>query len=196
MPLHTTVWSGGIKSPADSAPQTKQPATYFWSSRSFCCFSNFCWSPLALALRCVASVSDLESETHKGIINRSISEVKNLVRRDLSKHTQTHTHTHTHWGTSIHKHSDYTKLNIHSLKRAANARETWNEQRSTEQKTWQVYNFGKRNVFRFDLNESREGFSRVTETPSLSPDSQPTSSCTLEFSRLWQMTGIFSNKKI
>ena len=25
-----------------------------------------------------------------------------------------------------------------------------------EQKTWQVYNFGKRNVFRLDLNESRE----------------------------------------
>ena len=29
---------------------------------------------------------------------------------------------------------------------------------SMEQKTWQVYNFGKRNVFRLDLNESREGF--------------------------------------
>ena len=28
----------------------------------------------------------------------------------------------------------------------------------TEQKTWQVYNFGKRNVFRLDWNESREGF--------------------------------------
>ena len=31
---------------------------------------------------------------------------------------------------------------------------------STEQKTWLVYNFGKRNVFRLDLNESREGFCR------------------------------------
>ena len=31
---------------------------------------------------------------------------------------------------------------------------------STEQKTWQVYNFVKRNVFRLDLNESREGFCR------------------------------------
>ena len=29
---------------------------------------------------------------------------------------------------------------------------------STEQKTWQVYNFRNRNVFRLDLNESREGF--------------------------------------
>ena len=31
---------------------------------------------------------------------------------------------------------------------------------STEQKTWQVYNFGKRNVFRLDLNECRESFCR------------------------------------
>ena len=29
---------------------------------------------------------------------------------------------------------------------------------STEQKTWQVHNSGKRNVFRLDLNQSREGF--------------------------------------
>ena len=29
-----------------------------------------------------------------------------------------------------------------------------------EQKTWQVYNSGKRNIFRLDLNESREGFCR------------------------------------
>ena len=63
-------------------------------------------------------------------------------------------------GTRTHKHSDYTKLNIHSLKRAANARETWNGYRRREQKTWQVYNFGKRNVFRLDLSESREGFCR------------------------------------
>ena len=31
---------------------------------------------------------------------------------------------------------------------------------STEQKTWQVYNFGKINVFRLDLNECRESFCR------------------------------------
>ena len=29
--------------------------------------------------------------------------------------TRTHTHTHSHRGTIIHKHSDYTKLNLHSL---------------------------------------------------------------------------------
>ena len=29
---------------------------------------------------------------------------------------------------------------------------------SMEQKIWQVYNFGKRNVLRLDLNEPREGF--------------------------------------
>ena len=31
---------------------------------------------------------------------------------------------------------------------------------STKQKEWQIYNFGKRKVFRLDLNESREGFCR------------------------------------
>ena len=31
---------------------------------------------------------------------------------------------------------------------------------STKQKTWQVYNFGKMNVFRLYLNESGEGFCR------------------------------------
>ena len=31
---------------------------------------------------------------------------------------------------------------------------------SMEQKKWQVYNFEKRNLFRLDLNESREGFSQ------------------------------------
>ena len=35
---------------------------------------------------------------------------------------------------------------------------------STEQKTWEVHNFGKRNVFRLDLNESREGFCRRDNT--------------------------------
>ena len=29
---------------------------------------------------------------------------------------------------------------------------------STEQKTWQVYSLGKRNIFRLHLNESRDGF--------------------------------------
>ena len=32
------------------------------------------------------------------------------------------------------------------------------EDSSTGQKTWQAYSFGKRNVFRLHLNESREGF--------------------------------------
>ena len=55
-----------------------------------------------------------------------------LKRKILSLETvpsacvRTHTHTHTHTGNHTHKHSDYAKLNIHSLKQAANARETWN----------------------------------------------------------------------
>ena len=32
------------------------------------------------------------------------------------------------------------------------------EDRSMGQKIWQVYSFGKRNVFRLHLSESREGF--------------------------------------
>ena len=32
------------------------------------------------------------------------------------------------------------------------------EDEGTEQKTWQVYSLGKRNVFRLYLNESRRGF--------------------------------------
>ena len=34
------------------------------------------------------------------------------------------------------------------------------EASNTEQKTWQVYSFGKRKVFRLHLNESSEGFCR------------------------------------
>jgi len=60
--------------------------------------------------------------------NKSIFKAQNLDGYSKSKHMHTHTHarTHTHAGTSTHKHSDYTKLNIRSLKRAANAQGTWN----------------------------------------------------------------------
>ena len=44
-----------------------------------------------------------------------------IVPRDYSKRARVCTHTHTHRGTHTHKHSDYTKLNIQSLKKAANA---------------------------------------------------------------------------
>ena len=59
--------------------------------------------------------------------------MQNLVHRDHSKHVQgahvhahahtharTHSHTLTHTGTRTHQHTDYTKLNLHNLKRAAN----------------------------------------------------------------------------
>ena len=45
---------------------------------------------------------------------------------------------------------------------------------STEQKTWLVYNFGKRNVFRLDLNESREGFCRRKRGSSFHVDGPKT----------------------
>ena len=45
---------------------------------------------------------------------------------------------------------------------------------SMEQKTWQVYNFGKRNVFRLDLNESRKAFCQKVRGRSFHVDGQKT----------------------
>ena len=47
------------------------------------------------------------------IIKNKIYKAQNLVRRDYSKSTRTH------------KHADYTKLNLHNLKRAANKDLRW-----------------------------------------------------------------------
>ena len=63
-------------------------------------------------------------------------------------HIHTNTHMHTHPGTHTHEHSDYTKLNLHILKMGSKQRLELDEDSSTEQKTWQVYSFGKINVFR------------------------------------------------
>ena len=48
----------------------------------------------------------------------------------------------------------YTQLKTVSKQRLVET----NEDNSTEQKTWRVYSFEKRNVLRFDLKGSREGF--------------------------------------
>ena len=61
--------------------------------------------------------------------------------------------------TRTHEHSDYTKLKLHSLKRAANGLEMAEDSSTAEQKIWQVYRFGERRVFRLQ-NESRECFCR------------------------------------
>ena len=49
--------------------------------------------------------------------------IESILSARMRTHTyiHTHTHRHTHRGTRTHKHFDYTKLNTHSLKRAANA---------------------------------------------------------------------------
>ena len=76
----------------------------------------------------------------------------------------THTHTHIHRGTRTHRHSDHTKLNHTQLKtgrKCPGDLAGMDENISTEQKTWHVYNFGKRNDFRLGLNESREGLCRA-----------------------------------
>ena len=79
--------------------------------------------------------------------------MQNPVHRDYSKHIHMRARAHTH--TYTHKHSDYAKLTLCSLKQAATEMV---EDSSMEQKAWQVYSFGKRNVFRLHLKESREGF--------------------------------------
>ena len=101
----------------------------------------------------------------KVFLKRKILSIETILTARASTHTHTHTHTHTdthtHRGTRTHKHSDCTKLNIHSLKRAANAPETWN--RCTEQKTWHVYNFGKIDILRIaNIALFSARFSRLT----------------------------------
>ena len=79
------------------------------------------------------------------------------ARAHTNARTQAHTHTHTH--THTHKHSDYTKLNLHSLKRAANRDLRWMNS-STERKTWQVYSLEKKKKF---LGYTRMRPERVSE---------------------------------
>ena len=85
----------------------------------------------------------------------SLETILNAYRR-----TRTHTHTHTHTGTRTHEHSDYTKLNLHSLKRAANRHLRWMTTAARNRKHGRSTVLGKINVFRLHLNESREGFCR------------------------------------
>ena len=61
----------------------------------------------------------------------------------------TYAHTHTHTGTCTHEHSDYTKLNLHSIKMVSKLRLEMDEDSSAEQKTWHVYSFGKINVLSY-----------------------------------------------
>ena len=84
--------------------------------------------------------------------NKSIYKAQNLVHRDYFKHIHAcacasmRTHTQALAHTSI--------LTIQSII----YRLEMDEDGSTEQKAWQVYSFGKRNVFRLHFNESRGGF--------------------------------------
>ena len=79
------------------------------------------------------------------------------MRKLLSIETILSTYTRT--GTHTQKNSDYTKLiKFTQLKTGSKQRFETDEDSSMEQKTWQVYSFGKRNVFRLHLNESRKGF--------------------------------------
>ena len=93
------------------------------------------------------------SEQHI-IIKKVFYKAQNLVCRDYSKHIHAHTHLHTYTSMLTIPNLIYTQL------------KKWAESRGLRQMTtavpnekiWQVYSFGKRNVLSFDLKESREGF--------------------------------------
>ena len=50
----------------------------------------------------------------------------------------------------------------------------WMRTSARNRKIWQVYNFGKRNVFRLQLNEPREGFCRTGRGRSFHADGSKT----------------------
>ena len=63
-----------------------------------------------------------------------------------------HTHAHTHRGTRTHKHSDYTKLNLHSLKWAANGDLIkMDEDSGTEHKNMAGLQFWENTFFKVSL---------------------------------------------
>ena len=85
----------------------------------------------------------------------------------MHKHAHTHARTHararahTHTHTHTRAYRQYWQSIIYTqLKTGGKQRQEKEGDSSTERKTWQVYSFGKRNILRFDLNESREGFYR------------------------------------
>ena len=104
--------------------------------------------------------------------NKSIFKAQNLVPRDYSKCIHTHPPTHTHT-----KHSDYTKQQTPG--RLGMDKDT------RSRKIWQVYNFGKRNIFRLDLNESREGFCRRGRGRSFHVDGLKTEKVRNQQWRVW-----------
>ena len=68
-------------------------------------------------------------------------------------HSETRAHTHTH----THKYSDYTKINLHSLKLAANRDLKWMKTAALNRKCSRSTVLGKEVFFRLNLNASREG---------------------------------------
>ena len=92
------------------------------------------------------------------------------AHRHARARARAHTHTYTHTHTYRHTHTR-AKLNLHSIKWAAIVMD---EDSCAEQKIWQVYRFGKRNVFRLRLSESREGFCRRGRGRSLHVDGPKT----------------------
>ena len=63
----------------------------------------------------------LSKQTSKQASTYAPTHARTHARTHAHTHTHTHkyTHTHTHTNTHTHEHTDYTKLDLHNLKRAA-----------------------------------------------------------------------------
>ena len=76
-------------------------------------------SPVVIIIKVFLKRKILSLETILSPYTHSLSQTHTLTHSltHTLTHTQSLTQTHTHTGTCTHKHSDYTKLNIHSLKK-------------------------------------------------------------------------------
>ena len=105
----------------------------------------------------------------------------------LSIHTCTHTHArthaHTHRGTHTRKYSDHTKLKYPQLKMGSKCLGDleWMKTSAQNKKHGRSTIFGKKKVFRLDLNESREGFCRRGRGRSFHVDGPKTE-------KAWELT--------
>ena len=76
----------------------------------------------------------------------------------LSVETVLRAYTYTHRDTHTYKHTDYTKLNLHNLKQAANQDSRWIKTAVQNIRHGRSIIWGKEMFYRLHLNESREGF--------------------------------------
>ena len=137
------------------------------------------------------------TRTHSHTHTHSLTHTHTHARARTHAHACTRMHTHAHACTRMHTHARthaHTHIHTHAqLKKGGKQRLEMDEDSSTEQKTLHVYNFGKSNVIRLNLNESRENFCRRgrgrsfhVDGPKTEKAQEPTVECHLG---LWSTFG-------